>query len=163
MNVPCDFVNNGKTELKAVINYFYLKKLTLLESVSSFSMVKDCIDEFKRGLINNESRSGRLKTATSPDMIKNSHRIVLDDRREEVRTIANNLNINVHRIVTDELLEIKKNTLRLRLLTPEQKLNGLSVSCDLLVHFRHNPKYFLRHFMIVDENWVHDYTPKIKE
>lgn len=108
MNVPCDFVNNGKTELKAVINYFYLKKLTLLESVSSFSMVKDCIDEFKRGLINNESRSGRLKTATSPIMIKNSHRIVLDDRREEVHTIANNLNINVHRIVTDELLEIKK-------------------------------------------------------
>lgn len=135
MNVSCNFVNNGKIELQALIKYFNLKgltpteikaelDLTLFESASSFLMVKNWVAEFKRDRTstNDEPRSGRPKTATLPDIIEKVHHIVLNDRRVKVRKIADIMGISndsVHRILTEEL-EMKKYLARWvpRLLAP---------------------------------------------
>jgi len=80
-----------KIECRAVIKYFVLKDLmpteikneldsTLRDSLPSFSTVKKWATEFKRGRssINDDERSGRLKTATTEEIIEKIHAVLND-------------------------------------------------------------------------------------
>ena len=51
----------------------------------------------------------------------------------------------------------------LRVLTDQKKLERADVSQYNLNMFKRNPKEFLRRFVIIDETWIHQYTPKTKE
>lgn len=76
-------------------------------------------------------------------MIGKVYRIVLDDRRVNVRGIVDIVGIpneNVHRISTGEL-------------GMENTRRG-----DLLARLRHDPKEFLCRFANVDETWIHHYS-----
>jgi histone-lysine N-methyltransferase SETMAR len=65
------------------------------ESSPSFSTIKKWAAEFKRGRtsLEDDPRGGRPKTATTPKIIEQVHNMVLDDRRMEVREIAETIGI----------------------------------------------------------------------
>ena len=78
------------------------------ESAPSYATVKNWIAEFKRGRtsIQDGPRSGRPKTATTPEIRTKVHDVVLDDRRVKVREIANAIGISndrVHFMLQQEL------------------------------------------------------------
>jgi len=83
-----------KIEYRAVIKFFVKEGLTPNEihskfikvygdSSPSFSTIKKCAAEFKRGRtgLEDDPREGRPKSATTPEIIDQVHDMVLDDRR----------------------------------------------------------------------------------
>jgi transposase len=100
-----------KIEYRAVIKYFLKEGLTPNEiyskfikvygdSSSSFLTIKKWAAEFKRGRTSLEvdPREGRLKSATTPEIIAQVHDMVLDDRRVKVRKIAETIGISKERV-----------------------------------------------------------------
>ena len=108
-----------KSEFRVVIKHYYLKGKTSKETKGSHDnqygesappdyMVKYWIAEFKRGRtsIQDGPRSGRPKSAITPEIIAKVHDMVLDDRRVKVREIDNAIGISndrVHFILQQEL------------------------------------------------------------
>jgi transposase len=96
-----------KIEYRAVITFFVKKKgLTPNEihskfikvygdSSSSFSSIKKWAVKFKRGRTSLEysPREGRLKSATTPEIIEQVHDMLLDDRRMKAREISETIGI----------------------------------------------------------------------
>ena len=125
--------------------------------------------EFKRGRTSckDEHRSGRSNEVTTPKKVKKIHKMILDDRRLKVRELADMLGISksvVHSILTENL-DVRKLCARWmpRLLTMEQKQRREDVSIECLAMFHSNKAEFLHRFIIMDETWVHYFTPKTKE
>ena len=109
-----------KLEYRSVIKYLRLKGMTpaeihemgmmdtLGEHAPSYATVKRWVNEFKRGRNNveDEPRSGRPLTATTPDNIDLVLEIVMEDRRTSTYHIAKRLRTSQERadhIVKDEL------------------------------------------------------------
>jgi len=90
-----------KIEYRSVIKFFVKEGLTPNEihskfikvygdSSPSFSTIKKWATEFKRGhtSLADDTREGRPKSATTPEIIEQVHDMALDDRRMKVREIA---------------------------------------------------------------------------
>ena len=90
-----------------VIQYPYLEALnvtnikakldfTVGESVPSLTTIKYWVAEFKRGPLccQNQHRCGRPKEVTTTEMVKKIYKIVLDDRRLDVRELADMVGIS---------------------------------------------------------------------
>ncbi|KOC61211.1 Histone-lysine N-methyltransferase SETMAR [Habropoda laboriosa] len=106
-------------EHRAVIKFFVKKGLTPIEiftemknvlddNAPSYTTVKKWAAEFKHGhtSLQDNSRSGRPKTATTEEIMIKVHNIVLQDRRLKVSEIARDVGISderVHHILTKEL------------------------------------------------------------
>ena len=71
------------------------------------------------------------------------------------------LNERVHNIF-HKYLDIRRLSARWvpRLLTLDQKRNRVKSCKEGLQLFRKNPQDFKRHFVSVDETWIHYYTPE---
>lgn len=169
-----------KTEVRAVIKFFFLKGKTatqiktkldavLTDSSPSLVTVSFWVNEFKRGRTStsNEPRSGRPKTATTDEMVEKVHKMIKADRRLKVREIVEATGISndsVYKIAT-EVLGMRKLSARWvpHLLSSEQKFDRLLCSQENLVLFQDNPKDFVRRLVTVDETWIHYYTPETKE
>ena len=144
-------------------------KNTLGDSAPSLSTVKKWTAEFKRGRVSLEDdpRSGRPKTASTPEIIAKIHDMILNDRRLKVSEVANAIGISDERafhIITEEL-GMKKLSARWvpRLLTNDQKQFRTQISRECLARFQENTTDFVRRFITTDETWVHHYTPETKE
>jgi histone-lysine N-methyltransferase SETMAR len=100
-----------KIDYLAVIKFFVKEGLTSNEIHSkfinvfrdyspSFSIIKKWAAEFKRGRTSLEDgpREGRPKSATTPEITKQVHDMVLDDRRMKVREIAETIGILKERV-----------------------------------------------------------------
>jgi transposase len=96
-----------KIEYRAVIKFFVKEGLTPNEIHSKFinvygdsspsiSTIKKWAAEFKHGRtsLENDPREGRPKSATTPEVIKQVHDMVLDDRRIKVREIGETIGIS---------------------------------------------------------------------
>ena len=107
------FVKMEKIKYRAVIKYVFLKGNTPTQikvewdtvygdNAPSFTTVEFWAAEFKRGRksLGDDERSGRLKTATADDNIAKVHQMVLDDRRIEVREIAEVMKMSKNVFVT---------------------------------------------------------------
>ena len=103
---------------------------------------------------------------TTEDMVKKFHDIVLADRRVKIGEIADIVDISIERIqnILHVNLDMRKLSARWmpRVLTVEQKRNRMTTS-EHLDMFKRNLKEFLRHFVTVDETWIHHNTPEMKE
>ena len=66
------------------------------DSSPSFSTIKKCVAEFKRGRtsLEDDPREGRPKSETTPEIIEQVHDMLLDDRRMKVREIAETIGIS---------------------------------------------------------------------
>ena len=100
-------------------------------------------------------------------MVKKIHDIVLADCRVKITVTADIVDISTERIqnILREKLGMRKLSTRWesRLLVVEQKRNRRTTSKHGLDMFKRNPKEFLRRFVTVDETWIHDYKPEMKE
>lgn len=167
-----------KEEIRAVIKYLNIKGLspmeiksdldaTLNEYSPTLKTIYKWVAEFNRGnvSIKDAPRSGRPKTATSEEMVKNVQAIVLTDRRLKLIQIAEATGISKERVshILHEELGMRKLCARWvpRLITPEQKQHRVATSGQCLQLIRHYPDFFNR-FITVDETWLHHYTPETK-
>lgn len=168
-----------KNELRAVIKFLYLKKLStkdilsemllvLGDSAVSYPTVKKWVATFKRGVGSTEdaTRSGRPPTSINEEQVNQAESMVYADRRVTVRCVAQTLRISIgsaDAILTNNL-RMKKVSARWvpRMLTPEQKQCRAQISQQLLERFRTNPDGFLSRLVTQDETWVHHFDPESK-
>jgi histone-lysine N-methyltransferase SETMAR len=169
-----------KIEYRAVIKFFVKEGLTLNvinsksikvygDSSPSFSTIKKWAAEFKCGRtgLEDDSREGRPKSATTPEIIEQVHDTVLDDRRMKVREIAETIGISKECVgyILHEELDIKKLCARWvpHLLTADQKRTCMKISEQCLERFNKNKTDFVRRIITMDETWIHHYTPECKQ
>jgi histone-lysine N-methyltransferase SETMAR len=141
-----------KIKYRAVIIFFVKEGLTPNEIYSkfikvygdsspSFSTIKNWAAEFKRGRtsLEGDPREGRPKSATTPEIIKQVHGMLLDDRRIKVREITETIGISKKRVryISHEVLDMKKLCARWVpcLLTEDQKRNRMKISEQCLEIF----------------------------
>ena len=119
VNALSEFVNMEKIGHGYLIQYFYLKGLsptnikaeldfTLRESALSFTTIKFWVAEFKRDRTSHqdEYHSVRPNGVTTTEMVKKTHKMILDDCRLKVRELTDMVGIlksAVHRILTENL------------------------------------------------------------
>ena len=97
-----------KIQYRAVIKFFVTEGLTpnkihskfrivYVDCSGSFSTIKKWAVTFKHGRTSLEvdSREGRPKSATTPEIIEQVHDMVLYDRRMEVREITETIGIHI--------------------------------------------------------------------
>ncbi|GFT00291.1 histone-lysine N-methyltransferase SETMAR [Trichonephila clavipes] len=138
------------------------------DSAPSFTTVKILAIEFKRGRksLGDVEHSGRPNTATTDENIAKVHQMELNDRQIKVRDISEAMNMSKERVchILNQHLDMRKLSTHcvLRLLTLDQKRFRMSISNALLAQFRRNKSEFWHRLIIVDEAWIHHYSPKTK-
>jgi transposase len=149
-----------KIEYRAVIKFFVKEGLTPYEihskfrnvyghSSPSFSTIKKWAAEFKHGhtSLDDYLREGRLKNATTPEIIEQVHNMVLDEWRMKVREIAETIGISKESVgyILHEELDMKKLCAIwvLSLLTADQKCTRMKISEQCLERFNKNKTDFL--------------------
>ena len=169
-----------KIQYRAVIKFFVKKGLTpnkihskfinvYGDSTPSFSTINKWAAVFKRGRTSLEDnpREGRPKSATTPEIIKQVHDMVLDDRRMKVREIAETIGISKERVgyILHEELDMKKLCARWvqHLLTADQKRTCMKIPEQCLERFNKNKTDFMRRFITVHVTKIYHYTPESKQ
>ena len=98
--------------------------------------------------------------------IKKVHKIVLGDHKWKLHEIADTLKISEDSVFTilHEYLGLRKLFSKWvpRFLTPDQKQQRVGDSERCLELFKRGKKDFLRRCVIMDETWIHHYTPGTK-
>jgi len=168
-----------KIKYRAVIEFLFLEGLepqhihermlkVYKDSSPSLRTVYNWVAEFKRGRtsLEDESRQGRPKTASTPEIIAKIQDMVLEDRRLTKRGLAEALGISdftANHILT-KVLGLKKLCAQWvpHSLTGEQKHIRMRLSQQHLQRFKRNKKDFVRRFITMDETWVYHHDPESK-
>lgn len=136
-----------KVEYRSVIKYLFKKGLSGTEifadmqsvlgnNAPSRGTIFNWVAELKRGRtdINDESRSGRPKTATTTEIVEQVHVIVTEDPSLTTREIADTIAISTERVrhILHEELHMKKLFGKLvpHSLTIQEKLNRKQIFGD---------------------------------
>ncbi|KAM4678284.1 histone-lysine N-methyltransferase SETMAR-like isoform 1-T2 [Discoglossus pictus] len=142
---------------------------TLGEDAPSYSMVKKWTGDFKRGRksLEDDPRSGRPTTSTTPELVDSVRDLLRSDRRVTVRYISSVVGIScerVHHIIT-EVLAMRKVSAGWvpKVLTMDQKHTRAVTCSDNLNRFQGDPANFLARFVTVGETWVHHFQPETKK
>lgn len=169
-----------KNELRAVIKYLCLKKMSTKEihldiqqtigtNAVPYSTVAYWVAEFKRGRANCEDdpRSGRPSTSVTDENVARIEKLVLEDRRISIQQLAEILHISfgcVQSILTD-VLGFKKVSARWvpRMLSEVIKEQRVEVSKRNLEIIERDPDTFYRRFVTMDETWLHHFDPETKK
>lgn len=169
-----------KTEVRAVIKYYCLKKMstkdiyselagTLGDSAPPYSTVARWCKEFNLGRTStkDEPREGRPSIGLTEGNIKKIPDLVLGDRRMTIWHLVELTGLSygsIQRILTDELHMKKVSASWVpRMLTNEQKEIRCQVSKANLEKYQADPDNFLRRFVTMDESWIHHFDPETKQ
>jgi transposase len=162
-----------KTEYCAVIKFLVKEGLMPNEihskfikvygdSSSSSSTIKKWAAKFKRGRtsLEDDPREGHKKSATTQEIIEQVHNMVLDDKQTKVREIAETIGISKEGVgyILYEELDMKKALHKMGATLAHSTRTKISEQC--LEHFNKNKTDFVRRFIIMDETWIHHYTPE---
>jgi transposase len=151
----------GKIEYRVVIKFFVKEGLmpneihsrfakVYWDSSPSFSTIKKWAGKFKRGRssLEDDSREGRPKSTTTPEIIEQVHNMILDDWQMKVREIAETIGISKEHVgyILHEELDMKKLCARWVpcLLTADQKHTHMKISEQCLERFDKNKTDFMR-------------------
>jgi len=132
---------------------------TLGEHAPSYATVKNWVALFKHGDFYTclEPRLGRPKKVTTPEIIDQIHKLILEDRRISHKSIAEQLCISRERVgsIIHEDLDMQKLSAKWapKCLNADQKRQRCQSSEQLLEFFRHDPNDFLSRLLTMDETW----------
>jgi hypothetical protein len=169
-----------KVEYRAVIKFFvkeglmpneiHSKFMKVYEDSSPlFSTIKKWTAEFKCGRtsLEDDPLEGHPKSATTTEIIEQAYDMVLDDRRMNVREIAEIIGISKERVgyILHGELDMKKLCTGWvpPLLTADQKRICMKISEQCLEQFNKNKTNFVHQFITMDETWIHRYTAESKQ
>ena len=117
--------------------------------------------EFTRGQksLEEDPRSGRPATATTPEVIDRVYQIVMGDRRLTISHMAKEVGISRERVENILHKELGKVSARcvLRLSALDQKCIRMVMSRANLAIFEVNADDFSKRFVAQDECWVHHF------
>ena len=116
--------------------------------------------------VDDDERSGRPSTSTTPINIANVREAILADRRQTIHDVCEIVGLSygtVQRIVVDNL-NMSRNSARFvpRLLSDYQKALRVSVCRELKQQAREDPN-FISNIITGDETWVYGYDPETKQ
>ena len=159
------FKTMKKSEFRVLIKQWLDKSYS--DSAPSETRVKKWYADFKLGRtdINDAERSGHPNSVVVPESIKKKlHNLFLADRKLKLRKIAEALKISEGNIFTilHEYLSMRKLCSKwvLRLITVDQKQQGIDDSECCLQLFTRHKKQFLRKYATMDEIWIKHFTPE---
>ena len=153
-----------KTEYRAVIKFLVLEgqsskqveeRLTSVygQFSPSSSTIKRWVKEFQRGResLEDDPRSGRPTTSTSPENIEKVHKLVIENRRISLYELEEATGISygsIHNILHDEL-HMSKVCARWvpKMLSDDMKQSRVTISGAMLTRYNTNPDDF--HFRVV--------------
>jgi histone-lysine N-methyltransferase SETMAR len=120
----------------------------------------------RRTSVNDNERSGRPSTSTTPENIAKVREAILADRRRTIHDVCEIVGLSygtVQRILSDNL-----NTRRIaakfvsRLLNNDQKEHCVAVCRELKDQARDDDTNFISKVITRDESWVYGYDPETK-
>jgi len=147
-------------ETRAVIKFFFLQgkapkeiyailRETLGEHAPSYATIKNWVVQFKRGdfSVCDAPRPARQKTVTTPEIIEQIHKLILEDRRISAKSIAEQQGISRERVgsIIHEDLDMRKLSAKWvpKCLNADQKRQRCQSSDRLLEFFRRDKNDFL--------------------
>jgi len=126
------------------------------------------VTQFKRGDFSTSDtpRPGRPKTVTTPEIIDQIHKLILEDRRISANSIDEQLGISRKFVgsIIHEDLDMRKLSARWvpKCLSEDQKLQRCQ-SCEQNVEFfLRDPNNFLSRLVTRDETWLYQDDPETK-
>lgn len=138
------------------------------DSAPSLSTIQKWSSEFKRSreCIEDDPRSGGLVFATTEENVEKVEKLVLEDARIKLNTLAEITELSVgtiHSILHDFMNHSKVSAKWVpRMLTPSQKQARIEC-CDVFLELCHeNPTSVFDRIVTGDETWVRHYDPKSK-
>lgn len=138
------------------------------DTAPSFSTVSRWYREFRRGRdsLDDETRTGRPATSTTPEMIASVQRMVEADRRVTYKEIEASLGIHspaINKILHDHI-GVRKLTSRWvpHLLKPEQKQVRVDWCIQMLQKYGDGTSKAVSDIVTCDETWVYCYEPERK-
>jgi len=167
-------------ETRGAINFFFVqgkapKQIhtilteTLREYAPSYATVKNLVAQLKRGDFStcDAPRPGRSKTVTSPEIIDQIHKLILEEGRISAKSIAEQLGISRERVgsIIHEDLNMRKLFAKWvpKFLNADQKRQRCQSSEQLLESFRRDPNDFLSRLVTMDETWLYHCDPETKQ
>jgi len=127
------------------------------------------VAHFKRGdfSICDVPRPGRPKTVTTPGIIDQIHKLILEDHRISAKSIVEQLGISREQVgsIIHEDLDVQKLSTKwvLKYLYADQKHQWCQSSEQLLEFFQRNQNDFLSRLVTMEETWLYHYDPETKQ
>ena len=157
---------------RAVIEFFLLqgkapKEIhailteTLGEYTPSYAIVKNWVVKFKRDYFSTcvAPRPGRPKTVNTPEIIDQTHELILEARRISAKSIAEQLVISHEGdgSIIHEDFDMRKLSAKWvpECLNAGQKRQRYLSSAQILEFFRSNRNDFLSRLVTMDETWLY--------
>jgi len=104
---------------------------------------------------------------TSPEIIDQIHKLILEDCQISAKSIAEQLGIShelVGSIILEDLDMRKLSAKRVpKCLNADQKRQWCQLSEQILEFFRRDPNDFLLRLVTMDETWLYHYGPETKQ
>jgi len=166
-------------ESRAVIKFFFLQRKapkeihailteTLGEHAPLYAAVKNWVAHFKRGDFStcNAHRPGRHKTVTTPEIIHQIHKLILEDCRISAKSITEQLDVSRERvgsIIHEEDMRKLSAKWVPKCLNTDQKRQQCQSSEQILAIFRGHPNDRLSRLVTMDETWLYHYDPETKQ
>ena len=123
---------------------------------------------FKRGRtsLDDDERSGRPSTSSTPKNVETIRRLVHEDRRITIKHIVTIVNASYGTVQTILTCDLNKHRVAAKfipwLLTPEQKEHQVAICEELHQHAVDDPSFMSR-VITGDEIWVCVYDPEAKQ
>jgi len=135
----------------------------------SYSTVKTWAAETRRGreFLEDEDQSGRPSEVITDENVQAVEKLVLEDRRSTVASLAITTGISVGSVATilHEHLGLSKVCARWvpRMLTAEMKQHRMQIAEENLEAMNRSWDVFKQRFLTGDETWIHHYDPESKQ
>ena len=137
------------------------------ESALSYTSVRRWVVQFKSGSsdISDKPRSGRPKTAVTPENKRRIDEMICGDRRVTVRDIVDEIGTG-HNAVQEIINELGYSKVCAhwvpRMLTDELRQSRREVCTQMLQRYKAEREEFMNTIMAGDESWAHHYEPETK-
>jgi len=154
---------------KALKEIHAILRETLGEHAPSYTTVKNCVAQSKRGDFStcDAHRPGRPQTVTTTEIIDQIHELILKDRRISAKSITEQLSISGERVgsIIHEDLDMRKLSAKwvTKCLNADQKFNGASRLSNFWIFFQLDPNDFLSRLVTMDKTWLYHYDPETKQ